>query len=111
MNRQIKFRAWCSNTKTMNTWGVNEDFNANDYFHILECDSGLMQFTGITDSNGVDIYEGDILSDHNGIVGFVCFPSAFLGFCLFKENHVRMDHNDSRLTVVGNMYENKGMIK
>src|SRR5437762_2874212 len=62
MNREIKFRVWNkekkhweNNSIAMGTDGVlvtnhNEDFE-------------LMQFTGLTDKNGKEIFESDIVSD------------------------------------------------
>ena len=68
MNREIKFRAWDKNRCQMFTdqkWAafkvsntgilsaVNYDRSGNNQ------DLVIMQSTGLTDSDGVDIYEGD----------------------------------------------------
>lgn len=53
--REIKFRAWCGKYiwpwKKIKEWG-----NIFDQEDLV-----LMQFTGLKDKNGVEIYEGDIL--------------------------------------------------
>jgi len=69
MNREIKFRAWdknegmifditsfeCVNGK------IDGIFYDGDYIGQVSEDLVLMQFTGLTDKNGVDIYESDIV--------------------------------------------------
>jgi uncharacterized phage protein (TIGR01671 family) len=62
--REIKFRAWC-NGKMLNdneiiiVNGTAREYNHGDLTGFSE--SHLMQYTGLKDKNGVEIYEGDIL--------------------------------------------------
>lgn len=77
--REIKFRAWHKEEKNMYTWPfIIHHFD--DEIRVTELDrSGyktipmnqieLMQYTGLKDSQGREIYEGDILetSTRNGL--------------------------------------------
>ena len=75
----------------------------------------IMQYTGLKDKNGVEIYEGDILSHHLQGNRFVEYGSPFKnygGYMLVSKNGMRGNLNDSDklYEVIGNIYENKELL-
>ena len=65
MNREIKFRVWSEKNKKMleiqkHSFKIGKSM---PYGYNIAYDFGeLMQYTGLKDENGKEIYEGDILS-------------------------------------------------
>jgi len=108
--RTIKFRAWNKEIKRMVN-KLNLNFEQDD-FHVL------MQFTGLHDKNGKEIYEGDILntwdeedSDENEYKE-IKFKDGQWWWGNDGGNSCPLyDIDTTRFEVIGNIYENPELIK
>jgi hypothetical protein len=115
MSREIKFRAWHFVSSDpidptgKHPWTMTY-FKLGDRLPDRET-LAVMQYTGLKDKNGVEIYEGDKIRwghmKHYYIVEYnpdnVCFQ-ATNGFATG-----RFDRSD--VEVIGNIYENSDMLK
>ena len=116
--REIKFRAWDKETKSMiyNPLGFPELYPTNE----------LMQYTGLKDKNGQEIYEGDILnSKNNGSDGCDVWDyQDFVNLIVMWDNKIccftglpdtyngnKSVHNIKRIEIIGNIHENHELLK
>lgn len=115
MNREIKFRAWNGKHKEMRVVDAmlrsGEVMCGEDAFK----PDALMQYTGLKDKNGKEIYEGDILSIRDGKPKQVkwsddirncgeCSEVQATGFDLEEFC------NSNEREVIGNIYENPDLL-
>ena len=128
MQRRIKFRVWDS---VMSEMFYDSELSNGDLLviHIdgrLEIsdddtykvgDFKIMQYTGLKDENGKEIYEGDIVK----IEGFsprnylIVWDEDYGSWILredvsLMEERIRYEHFKNSL-IVGNIYENSNMFK
>lgn len=124
--RTIKFRAWDESQKYMAIQGT-PDLETIQSFFFHFCNKTLMQFTGLSDKNGVEIYEGDILLDvefdENGNDISGKFPVLYdSNKCQFViDNSFKKDGSSlvnlveyfgvENLIVIGNIHENKELLQ
>ncbi len=139
MNRKIKFRVY--NTKSKK-WihGPNENSSLDGVNLFGECillggfmdkvsiedlnDCVALQYTGLKDKNGKEIFEGDILKfqendnpeDLNWIIGEVVFiDGAFRlkdsDYETLSEFIMEWKNHNLDLEIIGNIYDNLDLIK
>lgn len=110
--REFKFRVWDKGSKQMDLLPDWECLDGQIWLALVHYE--IMQYTGLKDKNGKDIYEGDVLNDPGG------FPSPCNAVVVFEYGQfkaVRGNYiiNPSEhwnwLSVDGNIYENPELLE
>lgn len=134
MSRQIKFRAFIPERKKKGMLVATEAYMATQgepdletlqsfIYHYGECEN-LMQYTGLKDKHGKEIYEGDILRvfdevefmPETAITDFeVVWGDDYPAFTLkgyedLEYNSLQHATTVVKCEIVGNIYENKNLL-
>lgn len=125
MNRKIKFRGKSLNTGLWSYGDLRQDNIRRKAYVEYEVDPETIgQFTGLTDCNGKEIYEGDMLSftvfdvfggdrQYRGTVRY-CGSRFMIWLSLDGEVCLDLDwviEQDDELEIIGNIYDNPEIIK
>jgi uncharacterized phage protein (TIGR01671 family) len=125
MSRVIKFRAWVKqfdkmiNDAFITHWNVSD----GDRYMVNREWCEVMQFTGLKDKNGKEIYEGDIVkflgmslldTELKELIGKVEWNNELLKFDVVIHQgpipDLRKSYDDNNFEVIGNIYENPELL-
>ena len=88
--------------------GEGNVYNDISYFEV-------MHSTGLKDKNGVEIFEGDVVKDIDGEIGYIVFLKQEMGYVIvYKNRDRRLGHRNGievhHLELIGNIYESGDLL-
>lgn len=108
MNREIKFRAWddgrifYSHNNSLN----DSNFQNKWFFEKVREDAVIMQFTGLTDKNGKDIYFDDLYKDEDGdVFKVIQMDCGRYALQMVSNGYVDEFIDWSEVEIIGNLFE------
>lgn len=122
--RKIKFRAWSKNNYGSNKHemiyypellhgGTVLVFENPPHERVDESDFNndaiLMQYVGLSDKNGKEIYEGDIVKYWGGEHPIIYYENGFY-IKYSPKDYYSIQYESKKLEVIGNIYENPELI-
>lgn len=121
--KEIKFRAWDKHCRQegleMYSWKEICESQMNDFFDNHQGRYELMQYTGLKDKNGVEVYEGDIVRGRDSFLAGFSQKDNLFGVVDFQDGSFVIKNDyvthyrwmDYELEVIGNVFENSDLLK
>lgn len=114
--REIKFRAYQPEAKGDLKWWSWQELRESDLNTIFRHPEKyhLMQYTGLKDKNGVEIYEGDIVRNELYEVFLVEYVGEhWFGYVLVQTDETWCGHlyEYDEYEIIGNIYDNPDLLE
>ena len=127
MKREIKFRAYSSHNHKMypvsdiewdidgRIWVTADD--GKNGIELIDEEAHLMQYTGLQDKNGREIYEGDVLDiglrnqDGKPVIAPVSYETYAAGYVLDNGGNGIWQRLTEDCEVIGNIFEDKQLLE
>ena len=127
MKREIKFRAYSShNHKIYPVSNIEWDIDGRIWvtaddgkngIELIDEEANLMQYTGLKDKNGREIYEGDIVDiglrnqDGKPVIAPVSYETYAAGYVLDNGGNGIWQRLTEDCEVIGNIFEDKQLLE
>lgn len=108
MKKEFKFRAWDGVDYMSNPFTLSDIQEKKIQF---TSDAIIMQFMGLKDINGKDIYEDDVLSDKQDNYRVWIEPGKMLIGGINKDWDEYISVNTEKLSIIGNIHQNPNLLK
>ena len=123
--KEIKFRAWSLITSKMFQdvqWGIEYCDSLRPFAYVIDraepeknAKFVVMQYTGLKDKNGKEIFEGDIVKKLYGATNPTCIVAWHDERAMFIQqdgyNEPLYHLHPKHIEIIGNVYENESLIK
>lgn len=123
--RKIKFRCYNLRDKKIHYDITDFEFNCEGNITGIFIDGGfylneeifLMQYTGLKDKNGKEIYEGDIIQYEDITKGLVRYSEKYAQYVLVNTGSVKEefeplgDYNMEVFEIIGNEFDNPNLLE
>lgn len=118
MSRPIEFRAWDGKR-----WRIDFSVDSNGYIRLTQfCDEGepglimhdwkLVEFSGLTDKNGVKIFEGDVYTQGDGAIRYkvIYRDAGFVGNQIGNKSLAGLSHFIEKIEIIGNIHQHPELL-
>ncbi len=117
--KEIKLQFWNRKSKTMSVpysladlayEGFPNQYK-NEHEDVLDEECDVLQYTGLKDKNGKEIYEGDIIRSYEKVTTIIWLESEGGFYARTLTGECFKYYHNSIIEIIGNIYENPNLLQ